>query len=282
MQKENADSEEFKMLVRILSSIVLTVVFAAVLVSQLYLPFIFTLFIAFLSVTAANELFGAFSLKEEKALKVFAMISAAAIAFLVKTDYLIIVYVLALVVLFALCLVYYGKQPISKMAAYYMMSLLVASSFSSGILLMGKEDKASGIILFALGLVASWFADIGGYFGGRFFGKRKLCPKISPKKTVEGVIGGFVLSLICFMLVGLLIEGAFNKEISYISLAVISIMSTPISIIGDLTFSVIKRESGIKDYGKLIPGHGGILDRFDGVAFTLPIVFVIDKFLPIL
>lgn len=270
------------MLVRILSSIVLTVVFAAVLVSQLYLPFIFTLFIAFLSVTAANELFGAFSLKEEKALKVFAMISAVAIAFLVKTNYLIIVYVLALVVLFALCLVYYGKQPISKMAAYYMMSLLVASSFSSGILLMGKEDKASGIILFALGLVASWFADIGGYFGGRFFGKRKLCPKISPKKTVEGVIGGFVLSLICFMLVGLLIEGAFNKEISYISLAVISIMSTPISIIGDLTFSVIKRESGIKDYGKLIPGHGGILDRFDGVAFTLPIVFVIDKFLPIL
>lgn len=270
------------MLVRIISAVVLTLIAAAVLVLQMYVPFIFTLAMAFLGVVAAKELFAAFSLKDEKALMIAAMISSVLICLLIKTDYLIVAFVVSFIALFALALTYYGRQPISKIVSYYVMTLLVSTAFSSGILLIDKEDKASGIILLALGLVSSWFADIGGYFGGRFFGKKKLCPKISPKKTVEGVVGGFVLSLICFMLVGLIVQNAFNKDISYISLAIISLVCTPISIIGDLTFSVIKRESGIKDYGKLIPGHGGILDRFDGVVFTLPLVYVINSFLPIL
>ena len=130
--------------------------------------------------------------------------------------------------------------------------------------------------------VLTMVPDSGAYFAGRAFGKHKLCPKISPKKTVEGVIGGFVFSAGAICLVGFLLGLIFGRSLSYPALLILSLVGTPLSIAGDLTFSVIKRENGIKDYGNLIPGHGGILDRFDGVAFTLPAMYFIVTYLPVL
>lgn len=110
--------------------------------------------------------------------------------------------------------------------------------------------------------------DIMAYFSGYFLGKHKLCPKISPKKTVEGSIGGILGSVALCALFG---RFFFEEEILHC--VILGVLGGIISQFGDLTASIFKRKMGIKDYGNLIPGHGGILDRFDSVLFTAPMVY---------
>lgn len=131
-------------------------------------------------------------------------------------------------------------------------------------------DNGKFFILTAF--VLTMVPDSGAYFAGRAFGKHKLCPVISPHKTVEGAIGG-VLSTVLFMaLYALILQKAFDFKINYIYTVIYGILGAGASMLGDLTFSVIKRQAGIKDYGKLLPGHGGILDRFDSTTVVAPLV----------
>ena len=138
-----------------------------------------------------------------------------------------------------------------------------------------------------LPLVFSFMSDTFGYFVGRAMGKHKLAPKVSPKKTVEGAIGGLlggVIGMTVFKLVADSmahtltvyppIEMAAGPQISWGAVFALGIIGSTISQIGDLSFSVIKREFGVKDYGNLLPGHGGILDRFDSVTFVAPFVWL--------
>jgi phosphatidate cytidylyltransferase len=106
------------------------------------------------------------------------------------------------------------------------------------------------------------------YFSGFLFGKNKLCPKISPKKTIEGAVGGTIGSIV---LSG--IFGYFVMPEMLVHCLVIGLLGSIVAQFGDLTASIFKRKMGIKDYGNLIPGHGGILDRFDSVLFTGPIIY---------
>lgn len=124
-----------------------------------------------------------------------------------------------------------------------------------------------GILVWLIFLTA-FGTDSMAYFTGYFFGKHKLCPKISPKKTIEGSIGGILGSVI---LCGLF--GYFFANTIFIHCIAIGILGGIVSQLGDLTASIFKRKIGIKDYGNLIPGHGGILDRFDSVLFTAPVVY---------
>lgn len=105
----------------------------------------------------------------------------------------------------------------------------------------------------------------------RFWGKHKLCPEISPKKTVEGLAGGIVSNALFMMLAGYLIS-VLGKGlvVNYALLAVLGIVNAVLGTIGDLTASLMKRECGIKDFGKIMPGHGGALDRFDSMVFVAP------------
>lgn len=118
--------------------------------------------------------------------------------------------------------------------------------------------------------IIAWFCDTCAYYSGRFFGKKKLCPDISPKKTIAGSIGGTLGSII-----GVILWNYINisKGISFISIILLGFVGGIIAQIGDLSASLIKRYSGIKDYGNIMPGHGGILDRFDSILFTAPIVY---------
>ena len=130
-----------------------------------------------------------------------------------------------------------------------------------------------------------WLADAGAYFGGSRFGKKKLCPKISPKKTVEGAVSGFIIGTVLSLLVGIIFEAFFFKNgetVNYIYLLIFSLLGAVVSIVGDLSFSLIKRSCGVKDYGSLMPGHGGMLDRFDSVIFTAPILMILNMYLPII
>ena len=116
-------------------------------------------------------------------------------------------------------------------------------------------------------------------------GKNKLCPEISPKKTIEGVIGGVAVCVFSLILIGLLFNNLmfYNRyRINYILLIFMGIIGSLVSALGDLCFSAIKRSCHIKDFGNVIPGHGGILDRFDSVIFVVPYVYLFLKLFPVI
>lgn len=135
---------------------------------------------------------------------------------------------------------------------------------------------AVGQYVYFLIFIAAWVTDTFAYFTGVFFGKHKLCPKISPKKTVEGSVGGVVFCVIAFAVYGLLI-GRFGENIepNFAGIAIVGCAMSIVSQFGDLLASVIKRTYGIKDYGKLFPGHGGVLDRFDSVLLLAPFLLAL-------
>jgi phosphatidate cytidylyltransferase len=139
-----------------------------------------------------------------------------------------------------------------------------------------ENGKFFIIAVFVLTMVP----DSGAYFAGRAFGKRKLCPVISPHKTVEGAIGGVVCTVICMVIFALVMQFGFQFRVNYLLAALYAILGAGASMLGDLTFSVIKRQAGIKDYGTLLPGHGGILDRFDSTSVVAPLVEALLLVLP--
>ena len=131
------------------------------------------------------------------------------------------------------------------------------------------NDNYLVLLLFAL----IWAADVGAYFAGKAIGKIKLSPNVSPKKTVEGLVGGVILSLIVASTYVFISLG--NPSISdYLTYGVLSIIISLASVIGDLFESVLKRLANVKDSGRLLPGHGGILDRIDSLTCAAPIFFL--------
>ena len=128
-------------------------------------------------------------------------------------------------------------------------------------------DRYTGAVWLLYVFVLVWATDTGAYFAGRAIGKRKLAVKVSPGKTIEGFIGGVSLAILVCMLVYL--TGYF--AISFINFLISSLLAILVSVLGDLTESMFKREAGIKDSGNLIPGHGGILDRIDSLTAAVPV-----------
>ena len=130
-------------------------------------------------------------------------------------------------------------------------------------------------------LFCAWFGDSGAYFAGTFFGKHKLCPNISPKKTFEGLVGGVVtvgiVTTILLVVYNNFILG--EQQLSYPVLIPLSMVASLVGVVGDLSASVIKREYSVKDFGNIMPGHGGVLDRFDSVILVAPFLYVVMSML---
>lgn len=138
-------------------------------------------------------------------------------------------------------------------------------------------DMKYGMFLVVLTLACAWLADSGAYFAGTFFGHTKLCPSISPKKTVEGVIGGCVSNALIALIMCLVYDKAVkggDVGFNYLVVILAAAACAVIGLLGDLTASLIKRQCGIKDYGNLMPGHGGAMDRFDSVLFVAPFMYL--------
>lgn len=154
----------------------------------------------------------------------------------------------------------------------------IASSFYVGIgfhsLVLARMDGLDKVF-FALCLV--WATDIGAYMIGRRFGRRKLLPKVSPNKTVEGFVGG-ILSAVVVAIIFLIVDKSLLAGYSFGMMLLLVVIFSIFSQFGDLVESAIKRHFGVKDSGKIIPGHGGILDRFDGMIFVFPIMHFFGLF----
>lgn len=139
--------------------------------------------------------------------------------------------------------------------------------------------NAAGLYVVWLILFSSWGCDTCAYCIGMLFGKHKMSPVLSPKKSVEGAVGGVVGAAALGALYGLAIRERFGDERVIGFFALICGVGALISMVGDLAASAIKRNADIKDYGKLIPGHGGVMDRFDSVIFTAPVIYFMAVFL---
>lgn len=132
-----------------------------------------------------------------------------------------------------------------------------------------------GVMFVLLPMVIAWMSDTGAYFTGVFFGKHKMAPVISPKKTWEGFFGGWVTSIGLTVLYGVICNAIMEYSMfDPVVLAVMAAILAPLSVVGDLVASLIKRRTGIKDYGNIMPGHGGVMDRFDSVVFIAPMVLI--------
>lgn len=147
-------------------------------------------------------------------------------------------------------------------AAVYMAIIYVIVSFTSLSLIMYVNK---GIYYLGIIVISSWGCDAGAYFIGCKFGKHKLIPDVSPNKSVEGAIGGIAVSVALNLLYGFIVKACGGAEINYLALAILGLVLSVVAMVGDLIASLIKREYGIKDYSNILPGHGGIVDRFDSV-----------------
>lgn len=192
------------------------------------------------------------------------------------------VVVIYCVVLFMLMLTDFENTKFEEVASVIISTTFVPWSFSTFIFLNDmsetypdKFDFHYDLFFILLGLFAAWLSDSFAYFSGRFFGKHKLCPKISPKKTVEGAIGGIVGAVVSNVVLFTVFDRCFFTvhTIGYGWVILVSLALAVIGICGDLTASVIKRNFGVKDFGNLFPGHGGVMDRFDSALFVLTMLY---------
>lgn len=155
-----------------------------------------------------------------------------------------------------------GKLDIGEVLAAVMLSLYIIGALTC---IMYVRDLENGGYYWIFAFIGAWITDIFAYFTGRFFGKHKLIPEISPKKTVEGSIGGTVFCVLGFVVYAVILRECFNINVNILICSITGFVSAIVSQIGDLSMSAIKRHYGIKDFGNILPGHGGILDRFDSI-----------------
>lgn len=182
---------------------------------------------------------------------------------------------IALTIVVSCILLVVNRKTVDYIDVAFMLMSFFYVAYLLGFVFMLREGQ-SGVFLVWLAFIAAWGADTCAYFAGMLFGKRKLCPELSPKKTVEGAIGGTVGAVALALLYQMLVYHYFNYTFDFanFTLAVIIAIAAVLSIFGDLSASAIKRQAGVKDFGNLFPGHGGILDRFDSLLFTAPAIYI--------
>ena len=151
---------------------------------------------------------------------------------------------------------------------------LYVSVLFAHIILVRRLDHGNYIIWIIF--ITAWLSDTAAFAVGKRFGRNKLIPQISPKKTVEGAIGGLLGSVVFNLIFGLVCSNGFDLDVNFGALTLLALIAGVLSQLGDLTASCIKREHNIKDFSNLLPGHGGILDRFDSVLFVAPTVYYVS------
>ena len=254
---------------------------------------VYPITLSILAVIATIEALGVLSLKDKYILSIPAYVIAAVLPSLayimcviIKTPIYKYVVALALVMfvyvmyLFVVAVFERGKLSFANLSAGYVFAAYITICFSA----LSLINYIGDIGLFCLGmvLIGAWVSDTMAYFTGVLFGKHKLIPEVSPKKTVEGSIGAIIGTVAAFILYGFLVSVFTDLTPNYLVLGLSAPILSVVGQIGDLFASLVKREAGVKDYGKLLPGHGGIMDRFDSIlavsGATMVIVLLFTPF----
>ncbi|MBD5142395.1 MAG: phosphatidate cytidylyltransferase [Oscillospiraceae bacterium] len=174
------------------------------------------------------------------------------------------------------------KNFLVEQGAFMIASMILVPYSIKFLILFNFQEH--GLFYVMLALCGAWIADSGAYFSGIALGKHKLCPEISPKKTIEGFVGGLISNAVIFVLIFLIYAKCNAMDFNIwqgLKSALLGLVCAGVSVLGDLTASVIKRQKGIKDYGNIMPGHGGLMDRFDSVLFVIPAFYTCIKLFPI-
>lgn len=248
--------------------------------------FVYCAGICFLSAVAVWELTRAIRCEKFKVLRWASIVMGAvfpAAIILPWLKFLILPLFMAYVIVMALIMLKNHKEvSFEQVLACGAAGGLLPTSLSSIVLLRySQSGEPLGIFMVLFILFCAWFGDSGAYFVGTFFGKHKLCPLVSPKKTVEGLVGG-VVTVGVVTAITVLIYNSFiltEHQLSYAVLIPLSMVTSLVGVVGDLSASVIKREYNVKDFGNIMPGHGGVLDRFDSVILVAPFLYVAMSYL---
>ncbi len=267
---------------RVTSSISLVALIAAIVIFNRTFRPALNIAIALVSFLGVYEIVSALHFTRNYMLMIPSLAFAAIFPFLGAGAGREVAYFLYTVVIFVGLICYHADLTFCEVGVVYSMALVIPTALST-IIYVRDIGGEHGMFYSIIAIFSAWISDVGGFFAGRLFGKHRLCPEISPKKTREGVVGSFVFNLAAMMLSGVLFQQYYGntEKVSFLSLFIIGVFGTVLSIVGDLSFSLIKRSCHIKDFSEIIPGHGGILDRFDSVIFEAPFVYLLVRFLPI-
>ncbi len=245
-----------------------------------------------LSVMAVFEVISAAKYTKYRSITVLSLLFSALLPlFFCYGDlrqYAIPVSFLFLIMLFACTLMRHKEIKFEELGFIAFISICVPFSIST-LAFFCFQWQEHCIFLVAYTLMMAWIADGGAYFVGTFLGKHKLCPEISPKKTWEGFFGGLITSVISAIMIGYgyelwdqLSTGEQHFAVNIPILVASAVVSTFLGLLGDLIASLLKRQCGVKDFSEILPGHGGVMDRFDSVLFVAPFIYLLCKaFFPI-
>jgi len=272
------------MLIRTISGAIISLLMlAAVILSEI--PFVLNSVMGIITAMGMYELLKAGGITKRKGLTSISVLFAGAFVFFSDPglfpgfrNWLSLATFLLILAIFTYYLKRYQAVSFHELIFTLAMTLTVAYFFSAPVLVRSGSMGLWNLILI---FVLAWIPDTGAYLCGSLFGKHKLAPVISPKKTVEGAVGGLIFNLAFTFLYVWLIGTFASVSVNYLVVLPYALLGTPIAMLGDLTASLIKRHYNVKDYGTLIPGHGGIMDRFDSIWFIAPFVYLLTGLLPI-
>ena len=179
---------------------------------------------------------------------------------------------LYVVLLFAVAMKSHYTVTMEKMGGSFFLSIVIPYFLSTFIRIREMPDWRYYILL---PFVVAWLSDAFALFAGMAFGKHKLAPLVSPHKTVEGALGGLAGGMAGMAVFCAVFRAMTHAALSYSLCIALGLLGAVLGELGDLSFSAVKRQYGIKDYGRLLPGHGGVLDRFDSVIFAAPVTWML-------
>ena len=263
---------------RVLTAIVLLLIFIPILIFS-GTP-VFNIAAAICCFLGVYEMLGCVGLRKHLFLTIPSLLYAAAGPLLARTRFataygvLLSITVVYLMYLMFIHVFKVDKIRTADIGVVFMTTVYITVSFTSIIRL--RDVSSIGRYIYIFIFIGAWVTDIFAYFGGRIFGKHKLCPSVSPKKTIEGSICGILFCSAAFVLYSMWVAHELSDITpNYPIIALIGAFISAVSQLGDLTASTIKRDYKIKDYGKIFPGHGGILDRFDSILAVAPFLFIL-------
>ncbi len=267
------------MLKRTLTGAVLLALIA-LLIYFSYIPYLLAAAMTLLSMIAVYELYHAGGMRDKKELLAVSEILAIAVSLASFPYYYIFLAAgfACAVGVFLYMMLRLGSYSLNSGFKLFLIALMIPLFFRSFTELRSLENGLFYVILLSCVCLLS---DIFAYLTGCAFGKRKLAPKVSPGKSVAGAIGGLVVPTVAVIAFCAILGGRLPVKIDYVALTVYLLTASVISQFGDLSMSTVKRNFGVKDYGKVLPGHGGILDRFDSLLFAAPYTLLFVLIFPV-